>query len=216
VSSIRRDYTLRKLIPLPNLPLWDQGAPPAAARAPRDHAPGSCDRIHDTARGPDGPCSVAARSHGSVPGRCTATADAEVGRVRGNEGGWPPSYATQRAPHVHIARSDLLIADSFRLCGHANLRLHLLLAHVSRAPPGPGTASEMRWGGGDLLTARRDGCQPEGRGARLDRIPCTPPLGLAGRTRAARRSPPGWHHARERQTRSTPGAVAGPSDIEEH
>lgn len=33
---------------------------------------------------------------------------------------------------------------------------------------------------GDLLTARRDGNQAEGRGARLNPVPCTPPLGLAG------------------------------------
>jgi len=46
--------------------------------------------------------------------------------------------------------------------------------------PDPGTASEMRVGDGDLLAARRDGCQAEGRGVRRNRAPCTPPLGLAG------------------------------------
>ena len=34
--------------------------------------------------------------------------------------------------------------------------------------------------GGDLLTARRDGNQVEGRGTRRDRVPCTPALDLAG------------------------------------
>lgn len=33
------------------------------------------------ARGPGGPCSVAARSYGSVPGRCAATADAGDERI---------------------------------------------------------------------------------------------------------------------------------------
>jgi hypothetical protein len=51
-----------------------------------------------------------------------------------------------------------------------------------RAPPAPVAASEIKGvrRGGDLLTARRDGNQAEGRGARLDRVPCTTPLGLAG------------------------------------
>ncbi len=35
-------------------------------------------------------------------------------------------------------------------------------------------------GAGDLLTARRDGNQTEGWGARLNPVPCTPPLGPAG------------------------------------
>jgi hypothetical protein len=53
----------------------------------------------------------------------------------------------------------------------------------SRAPPGPDTASEMKVGcGDDLRAARRDGCQSEGWRARLDRIPCAPPLSPAGRT----------------------------------
>ena len=34
--------------------------------------------------------------------------------------------------------------------------------------------------GGDLLAARRDGCQAEGWAARRDCVPCAPPLGLAG------------------------------------
>ena len=48
--------------------------------------------------------------------------------------------------------------------------------------------------GGDLLTARRDGCQPEGRGTgREEDVPCTPPLG-----------PEGLHPRREEITASTP------------
>ena len=58
--------------------------------------------------------------------------------------------------------------------------------------------------GGDLLAARRDGCQAEGWAARRDCVPCAPPLGLAGRTRAARRSPLHRTVRRNQQARSAP------------
>ena len=64
-------------------------------------------------------------------------------------------------------------------------------------------------GPGDLLTARRNGCQAEGWGARLDCIPCAPPLGLAGTTRAARRSPLNRTVRRNHRPRPTPG----PADV---
>jgi len=57
-----------------------------------------------------------------------------------------------------------------------------------RAPPTPGTAQrsvEVRRGA-DLLTARRDGYRPVGRGTRRDSVPCTPTDG-----------PEGWNPRRE-------------------
>jgi hypothetical protein len=60
---------------LPNCPLWDQDTPPAAARTPtRDVAHPAAHRNHDTARGPGGPCSVAARWTAYANRRCAAAA----------------------------------------------------------------------------------------------------------------------------------------------
>jgi hypothetical protein len=51
--------------------------PPAAARTPTGNpgATRSCDRNHDTARGPGGPCPIAARSHGQRPRQVRRRAD---------------------------------------------------------------------------------------------------------------------------------------------
>jgi hypothetical protein len=53
----------------------DQDTPPAAARTPtRDVAHRAAHRNHDTARGPGGPCSVAARWTAYANRRCAAAA----------------------------------------------------------------------------------------------------------------------------------------------
>jgi len=54
-----------------------------------------CDRDHDTARGPGGPCSVAALSHRQRPGRCAA-ADGVINQSDGSRAVHP-----NNAPYAH-------------------------------------------------------------------------------------------------------------------
>jgi hypothetical protein len=127
----------------------------------------------------------------------------------------PVETGTHGEPRITTVRISLTVYEKTSLLtvGYGpNLCTAVLLprlSHAIRYGLIPGSAQTRHrfgdevWGGGDLLAARRDGCQAEGWGARLDCIPCAPPLGLAGRTRAARRSRPNRTVRRNQRPRST-------------
>jgi hypothetical protein len=125
-------------VALPNTPLNRLKAPPAAAYPLTGNAglAWSCDRNHDTARGPGGPCSVAARSHDRVSGRRATAANAII--MSGSRAALPPdsrstSAASRVSPSPHspgiIHRPHGQVSD--KSCNPRTRRAARVLEHRS-------------------------------------------------------------------------------------
>ncbi len=96
--------------------------------------------------------------------------------------------ATDSAASMPLHPADRHAGRHAAVDARTAVRLTCSQAYLPGMPPAAGLrpdptplGDQGRCGrAGDLLTARRDGNQTEGWGARLNPVPCTPPLGPAG------------------------------------